>query len=75
MVEGVVVASAMSRRTATWFEQRSCRGKVRFGSRGEARAAAGAIVRRSGGTVMPYHCRFCEGWHAGHPMRWGRSSA
>ncbi len=67
MVEGVVVASAVSNRTATWFEQRSCRDKVRFGSRWEARAAARGIVRGSGGTVMPYHCRFCDGWHAGHP--------
>jgi hypothetical protein len=69
MVEGVVVASATSNRAATWFEQRSCRGKVRMTSRGEARGAARDLIRRGGGTVLPYHCRFCDGWHVGHPMR------
>ena len=67
MVEGVVVAFAVPHRATTWFEQRSCRGKVGFTSRGEARGAARGLVRRGGGTVMPYHCRFCDGWHVGHP--------
>ena len=66
MVEGVVVVAP--NRAPTWFEQRSCRCKVRLASRAEARDAAQAVVRRSGGTVMPYHCRFCDGWHIGHPM-------
>ena len=34
----------------------------------EARGAARALVRRGGGTVLPYRCRFCDGWHVGHPM-------
>ena len=68
MVDGVVVVSTLSARAPSWFEQRSCRGKVRLGTRGEARGAARAIVRREGGTVLPYHCRFCDGWHVGHPM-------
>ncbi len=72
MIEGIVVVSATANRAATWFEQRSCRGKVQFATRWEARAAARDIVRRVGGTVMPYHCRFCDGWHAGHPMKAGR---
>ena len=67
MVEGIVVASAVPS-AATWFEQRSCRGKVRLTSRREARGAARYLVRLSGGTVLPYHCRFCDGWHVGHPM-------
>jgi hypothetical protein len=66
MVEGVVVVAPI--RAPTWFEQRSCRCKVRLESRGEARDAAQAIVRRSGGTVMPYRCHFCDGWHVGHPI-------
>jgi hypothetical protein len=66
MVSGVVVVA--SSQAPTWFEQRSCRCKVRLGSRGEARGAARAMVRRGGGTVLPYHCRFCDGWHVGHPM-------
>ena len=74
MVEGVVVSSALYR-APTWFEQRSCRSKVRFGSRWEARAAARDLVRRSGGTIKPYHCGFCDGWHAGHPMTKARSAA
>jgi hypothetical protein len=66
MVSGVVVVTPS--RAPTWFEQRSCRSKVRLDSRAEARDAAQAVVRRSGGTVLPYHCRFCDGWHVGHPM-------
>jgi hypothetical protein len=68
MVAGVVVVSAAQERAATWFEQRSCRCKVRFEGRWSARAAAGELVRRQGGTIGPYHCRFCGGWHVGHPM-------
>jgi hypothetical protein len=66
MVSGVVV-SGMPSRAPTWFEQRSCRCKVRLGTRFEARAAARSIVRREGGTILPYHCGFCDGWHVGHP--------
>jgi hypothetical protein len=72
MVEGIVVASAMPS-AATWFEQRSCGGKIRLTSRGEARGAARYLVRPSSGTVRPYCCRFCDGWHVGHPMKSGRS--
>jgi hypothetical protein len=66
MVSGVVVVAHSQ--APTWFEQRSCRCKIRFGSRGEARGAARAMVRHGGGTLLPYHCRFCDGWHVGHPM-------
>ena len=72
MVPGVVVASAMEHRAPTWFEQRSCRCKVRLSSRFEARAAARDLVRREGGTILPYLCVFCDGWHVGHPMGRGR---
>ena len=68
MVAGVVVVHAGISRAATWFEVRSCRSKVRLDSRKGARSAARDIVRREGGTVLPYHCRFCDGWHVGHPM-------
>ncbi len=72
MVEGVVVASA-GYRTWRWFEQRSCRDKVRMTARGEARNAARFLTERGGGTIRPYRCGFCRGWHAGHPMRPART--
>ena len=69
MVAGIVVVSAPLQRAPTWFEQRSCRCKVTFESRWEARAAARNMVQRAGGTIRPYHCEFCQGWHVGHRMR------
>jgi hypothetical protein len=71
MVVGIVVVSAAANRAETWFEQRSCRGKVRLSSRVEARSAARDLVRRSGGSIQPYHCGFCGGWHVGHRMKSG----
>ncbi len=68
MVAGIVVPSAAPSRAPTWFEQRSCRCKARFDTHSEARLAAKAVMRREGGTLRAYHCRFCNGWHVGHPM-------
>ena len=68
MVAGVVIVSPGRAGTVSWFEQRSCLQKVAYVSRGEARNAAHAVEGCHGGRLKPYHCRFCGGWHVGHPM-------
>jgi hypothetical protein len=50
------------------FEHRSCRSKVRHDGRREAMAVAKTQMNRlGGGRVDAYRCRFCDGWHVGHP--------
>ena len=46
---------------------RACESKAVFVSRGEARNAMRG--RRVDGSLAPYHCRFCGGWHLGHRRR------
>lgn len=48
--------------------ERGCTSKSLFVSRGEARSAA-RNGRRQDGSLRPYHCRSCDGWHLGHPRR------
>lgn len=67
MVDGVVASTEY--RTWAPFEQRSCRVKVRLASRADAIRAARFVVERGEGTVLPYRCGFCRGWHVGHPLR------
>lgn len=47
---------------------RGCTSKARFGSRREARALA-KHGRMSDGSLAPYHCQYCGGWHLGHRRR------
>ena len=68
MVSGVVSVSTARAGTVSWFERRSCLGKVPFASDHEARAVARAVERRHGGSLDPYGCRFCESWHVGHQL-------
>jgi hypothetical protein len=39
-----------------------------FVSRREARSQV-RHGRQGGGSVKPYHCRHCGGWHLGHRRR------
>jgi hypothetical protein len=59
-------------------EERSCLGKIRYGSQRKACAALNGSRRNFGalaGELQVYLCRFCKGWHIGHvklhpePMR------
>jgi hypothetical protein len=45
--------------------ERGCASKVPYGTRGEAKVANRG--RRHDGTLKPYHCRFFDHWHLGHP--------
>ncbi len=50
------------------LQDRGCTSKAVFISRREAQS----LLRNSrhGSTgLKPYRCRWCEGWHLGHPRR------
>ena len=44
---------------------RGCTSKSVFVSRREARSSA-KHGRSQDGTLHPYRCRYCAGWHLGH---------
>lgn len=67
MVSGIVVAAPRSG-DISWFERRSCRSKVRYATRRDARSAARQFGRRVRDHLRAYGCDFCAGWHVGHPM-------
>lgn len=45
--------------------ERGCTSKAAFSSRREAQSWV-RHGRRSNGSLDPYHCRYCDGWHLGH---------
>ena len=50
--------------------RRQCAGKQRHESKGKAEAHLRAFSRRYGPTKMQvYFCRFCKGYHVGHPPK------
>jgi hypothetical protein len=49
---------------------RSCHGKRQYSAR-IAKAIARDIVEERGEAVEAYPCRWCHGWHIGHPPRPG----
>ncbi|HCT62084.1 MULTISPECIES: hypothetical protein [Acidobacterium] len=51
-------------------ERRSCLEKVRHEKWWNARAALRSTMRAHNlkpGELVIYQCRFCHGWHVGHP--------
>jgi hypothetical protein len=51
--------------------QRTCKGKQRHVSKGEAEAAMRSLIHRAlhypdAGPLNVYHCPRCFGWHVGH---------
>lgn len=48
--------------------ERACSWKIPYASRRDARARARG-GRHQDGTLRPYHCQFCDGWHLGHARR------
>ena len=53
---------------------KSCRSKIKYVSQGAAQAATqqGRLVLDR---LMVYPCRYCDGWHLGHPTGEGQSLA
>lgn len=53
------------------IRRNSCTGKRRYESASQARAAISGLFRRKGyqGYLQAYPCRFCGGYHFGHPPK------
>lgn len=51
--------------------RKSCTSKRRFATQEEAASAAFGMLRAQGrnDTLTAYHCKFCNGYHFGHPPR------
>lgn len=51
------------------IRRKSCTGKQRFTSQGDALDALKGLHKRKGyqGYMTPYRCPFCGGYHYGHP--------
>lgn len=49
--------------------RKACGGKVRYETTMAAMEGLRALTRAKGfqGTMVPYRCRFCNGYHYGHP--------
>lgn len=52
-----------------WHRQRSCRRKIRYPSAWVAANAATLHAWAGRGGMEAYGCRWCGGWHVGHPGR------
>ena len=48
--------------------ERGCTSKALFITRAEAKSSS-RRNRRDDGSVRPYRCRYCDGWHLGHGRR------
>jgi hypothetical protein len=46
--------------------QRACEGKVRYGQ-ARAKRVAHDMREKYQEVLLPYQCKFCGGWHVGHP--------
>lgn len=55
------------------LRRKGCGDKVRHATREAARAHLFGLVRKfdkpSSERLETYQCRFCRGWHVGHPPR------
>lgn len=53
------------------LRRKACSGKRRYGTEEEARAGIAGLRRKEPATgwLTTYKCRFCGGFHFGHPTR------
>lgn len=49
------------------LRRRSCESKARFTNGAEAQRSSQKASARSQSLILAYRCRFCRGWHIGHP--------
>ena len=49
------------------LRRKSCEGKTQYDTQAEAEVAARHRSRQTGQWLVPYHCRFCNRYHIGHP--------
>lgn len=51
------------------LRRRACRSKARYNEREDAKRAAWEARQRTGSLIWPYGCRWCKGYHIGHPPK------
>lgn len=56
------------------LRKKSCDGKKKFTDQESAGRAAAYRTRLHGRWITPYRCKFCGGYHIGHPPRSVRQS-
>lgn len=49
------------------LRKKSCDGKVKYINEEDAERSAKAVHRKTGHWIEAYHCKFCGGFHIGHP--------
>ncbi len=50
----------------------SCVGKLRYESEEIARLAAKIVSTKNRDYIQEYNCKYCKGWHIGHPKLFKR---
>ena len=50
------------------IKRRACSGKKKYNEE-DAKRASYHARRKTGDWILPYGCKFCKGWHIGHPPR------
>lgn len=54
--------------------KKACYGKIKYATMTEAAEAARSAERHYKAWLTPYPCRYCGGFHFGHPPRQVRQS-
>jgi hypothetical protein len=49
------------------IRRKECGDKQRYSDSKQAKTAAFLISRKTGEKLHSYDCKFCNGWHVGHP--------
>lgn len=51
------------------LRRKSCEGKIQFPDKETAMKACYSYKRKFGQFMTAYPCKFCSGWHFGHPPK------
>jgi hypothetical protein len=49
------------------LRRKSCESKIRHPDKTSAILHLKALQRKTDDWLVVYHCKFCKGWHVGHP--------
>lgn len=56
------------------LRRKQCEGKIKFPDQLAAGRAASSHVKKFGQWMTAYHCKFCHGFHIGHPPGYVRQA-
>ena len=49
------------------IRRKQCDGKIRHKTKEDAHSARYSLQKKTGEWLRIYKCKFCGGWHVGHP--------